>query len=118
MTGRVSRVVIVAVVLEAAGAAYLAFVAWLTAVWMVDDAVAARMQPADWYLEAVKRGVLAILVAVTFGGLVVAANRRWLAPRAPQRATGLRRLAVILATGIAVAGAAGALEFAWTRPFM
>ena len=113
-----SRVVIVAVAVEATAAAYLAFVAWLVAVWMVDDAAAARMQPADWYIEAVKRGVLAIALAVTFGGLAVAANRRWLAPRAPRWATGLRRLAVILAIAIAVAGAAGALEFAWTRPFM
>ena len=109
---------LVALVLEAASGLYLAFVAWLGAVWMVDDAVAARMQAADWYLEAVKRGALATVIAVAFAGLVMAANRRWLVPRAPEWADGLRRLALILGSGIALAGAAGAFEFAWTKPFM
>lgn len=109
---------IATLVLEAAAAASLAFVAWLNAVWMVDDAVAARMQAVDWHLEAVKRGTLAVVIAAAFGGLMMAVNRRWLAPLAPQWTAWLRRLAVILASGIAAADAAGALEFAWTKPFM
>jgi hypothetical protein len=118
MTRKPQVFLIAVIVLEAAAAVYLGFVAWLVAVWMVDDAVAARMQGVDWYFEAFKRGGLAIVIAVAFGGLAMLANRRWLAPRAPQWATGLRRLAIILASGIAVAGAAGALEFAWKKPFM
>ena len=109
---------VAALVVEAAGASSLAFVAWLHAVWMVDDAVAARMQAVDWHLEAFKRGGLAVVIAVVFARLVKAANRRWLAPRAPQWAAGLQRLAIILGSGIALAGLAGALEFAWTKPFM
>lgn len=99
-------------------AAYLALGAWLVAVWMVDDSEAFRMEPADWYFEALRRIGFSILVGVAFGGFTYFVNRRWVTPvlqNFPRLGT---RFALFLTISIVLSGTAGAIQFAVTKPYM
>ena len=108
----------VILLVETALAVYLAFMAWLLSTWMVDDSQAARMVASDWYLEAVRRLFIVCAVAGAFGSVAFVVNRKWLSRRFPPWARIAERAAILLGFGIAAAGAAGALQFAFKKPFM
>jgi hypothetical protein len=103
---------------EAAVAGYVALLTWLLSAWMVDDSQAFRMERADWYLEGARRFVWAVVVGSLFGAVVYAANRRWVAGLLPGSPRLGGRAAVLCALAIVLSGAAGALYFVTTRPFM
>lgn len=106
-----------AVLAETALAAYLAMLAWFWSAWMVDDSVAFRMTAADWYSVAANRALLAIVIAAVFAAVAHTVNRQWLIERRPA-STLLPRLAPVLGASIALAGVAGAVDFAIRKPFM
>jgi hypothetical protein len=96
---------------------YVAFIAWLVSAWMADDSWAAVANDADWWLEAGRRWAVGLGAAVVIGGLLLVLNYalvRWnlAAPRArPMRS------AIIGASIVAAASAAGAIQFAIERPW-
>ena len=102
---------------EIATASYVAMMVWLVSVWMVDDSVAARMGPMDWYVEAGRRLLIGGLAGAVVGGLTHVVNGR-LVVRAFPTSTLSRRIPEILAIGIALTGVSGAIHFAITKPFM
>ena len=105
-------------VAETAIAAYLALIVWLLTSWMIDDFQAFRMAASDWYIEAAWRFVAGLLVGLVFGGMTYLVNRRWVSPRLPESPRLGSRTAIALAMGIVLSGAAGAIGFAITKPFM
>jgi hypothetical protein len=115
MRRSLAKVVLIA---EIVLAMYLALVEFLLSSWMVDDSQAFRMAPSDWYVEAMWRFGAVLLVGAAFGGLAYVVNRRWVTPLLPEWPLLGTRTAVWLASGIVLSGAAGAVEFAITKPFM
>jgi hypothetical protein len=106
------------VVAEVALAAYLTLIVWLLSVWMVDDSVAARMVSSDWYIEGARRFAAGVAVSLVFGAVAYVANRRWLTPLLPDSPLFASRAAVLLGCCIGLGGAAGAIQFAVTKPFL
>lgn len=106
-----------AVLAETAIAAYLAMSTWLLSVWMVDDSVAFRMSENDWYGVAAQRALIDLVIAAVFAAVAHAVNQKRLIGRRPG-SVWLHRLAPALGAVIALAGLAGAMEFAIRKPFM
>ena len=98
--------------------AYLAFVVWVFSVWMVDDSQAFRMAPSDWYFEGARRLGAALAVGTIFGGLTYFANRQWVAPLLSESSRLATGIAVGLGSCVVLSGAAGAIRFVITKPFM
>jgi hypothetical protein len=114
------RELIIATVLliaETGIAAYITFVVWLLFAWMVDDSVAFRMAPTDWYIEAGKRLLVGILLGGIFGTVASLVNRRWLVPAFP-KSLFATHLAFALGFCIGLGALFGSIEFAVTKPFM
>ena len=103
---------------EVSLAAYLTLVVWLLSRWMVDDSLAFRMAPADWYIEGARRFGGGLAVGALFYALAYFANRRWVTPVLGHSARLGTRTAAVLAACIVLAGAAGAIQFVITKPFM
>jgi hypothetical protein len=96
---------------------YMALVAWLVSGWMADDSWAAVANDADWWLEAGRRWAEGLGAAIVIGAVVLLLNRalaHWnlAAPR-----PGPLRSAIIGASIVAAASAAGAIRFAIERPW-
>jgi hypothetical protein len=106
-----------AVLAEAVLAGYLAMLAWFWSAWMVDDSMAFRMTEADWYSVAAQRALLDVVIAAVFAAVAHTVNRQWLMNRRPGSRL-LPRLAPVLGASIALAGVAGAVDFAIRKPFM
>lgn len=106
-----------ALVIELAVLGYGTLMAWLLSAWFLDDAVAAGMQPTDWWSIAAERFVSCALVSV-FAATCVSVVNRWLARvnqwsgRWPLVTTALF---VVLPVG---ASLAGVIQFGLTKPFM
>jgi hypothetical protein len=104
------------VLLNASAALFAGAVLWLVSVLHVDDGVAARMSPADWWLGGAERVGLALVVAASLG--LASAGLSWIASRAlgdlPRLAS--RPLARITAAVALVGGVIGAIQFVVTRP--
>ena len=115
MTGKPISILILAA--EVMAAAYLALMAWLLSVWMVDDSVAFQMTEADWWLVGVRRFGVACAVALGYAGVLWLINRRWVAPcLGPSR---LILFAPAVLGGVVVAAAAvGVATFVTTKPYM
>ena len=113
-----ATIAVVLVTLEGAAAIYVALVGWLFSGWMVDDSLAFRMDPSDWYVAAFQRAVIACGCGIAFGAVVYPVNRRWVAPAIPSRPRIAFGLSALFATLIAMAGIAGSVEFAIRKPFM
>ncbi|MGV3520279.1 hypothetical protein [Luteitalea sp.] len=97
---------------------YVSWVVYLLSTWMVDDAVAARMAPMDWYSTAAKRLGLSLVVGAAVAGAVHDVNRRWVvAPFGGSRRHAVRA-ALVLGACVVLAGVLGATRFVIVRPFM
>ena len=103
---------------EVSLAAYLTLVVWLLSRWMVDDSLAFRMAPADWYIEGARRFGGGLAVGALFYALAYFANRRWVTPFLRHSPRLGARTAAVLAACIVLAGTAGAIQFVITKPFM
>jgi hypothetical protein len=105
-------------VLELAALCYGTLMAWLVSVWFLDDAAAAGMRPADWWVIAAKRLVVCAFAAMLTAGCVLPVNR-WLARIAGQTAS---RWPLVTARLFVVspvcASVVGAIQFGITKPFM
>jgi hypothetical protein len=98
-------------------AVYITVVVWLLSAWMVDDSVAFRMTPTDWYIEAGKRLLVGVLLGGMFGTLAGLVNRRWVV-RAFPKSVVVPHLAAVLGFCIGLGALFGSIEFAVTKPFM
>jgi hypothetical protein len=115
VTGKPISILILAA--EVMAAAYLALMAWLLSVWMVDDSVAFQMTEADWWLVGARRLGVACAVALGYAGVLWLINRRWVAP-----CFGPSRLILfapaVLGGVVAAAAAVGVATFVTTKPYM
>jgi len=102
------------VVAELLLAGYLCLIAWLLCVWMVNDSMAFRMTPGDWYAKAAVRFLEVCVLSVVFGAVAHFFNR-WAFPARPATA---RLLTWVLAGAICLCGLAGSVNFAVTKPYM
>jgi hypothetical protein len=103
---------------EVAALVYLATITWLLAGWFLDDAVAARMSENNWYRLAVLRVLASCLAALIAGSLIYAVNR-FVAVRIGYESSRLPlRSATAFGLVVALAGIAGAVQFAIEKPFM
>lgn len=114
-----SRIIVtlLLLVIEAGVALYVAFIMWLSAVWMVDDSVAFRMAPTDWYLAALQRGVVSVVCAVVLTLILYFGNRWWLARTIPSRPQFAVQIALVFGGAVALAGIVGSVQFAVQKPF-
>jgi hypothetical protein len=90
----------------------LAFLAWLTSAWFIDDSLAFRLNSSGWWLIATKRVFIWALLSVLVAGVVLLVNRFLFSPRA-SLAAGVAAGAVPLLSSVA-----GGVQFVVQHPFM
>lgn len=104
--------------LERAALCYGTLMAWLMSGWFRDDAAAAGMQPADWWVIAAERLVVCAFATMLAAGCVLPVNR-WLAGIAGQTASRWPLVTAGLFVVFPVcASVGGAIQFGITKPFM
>ena len=109
-------VVAVIIGLEAAVGVGLAWINYLFAVWMIDDAVAFAMTPKDWYMVAAKRTAVGMGIAAIFAVGTYWLNRfLWRTHRSWHR---FRWTSPVLTALILLSAAIGGIEFLVTKPYM
>jgi len=102
------------VLVEILATAYLILIAYLIGVWMMNDSVAFRMTPADWYLEALTRFGQSSIVAALLG-IPSHYFNRWAFRSRPTIGMVLTWVAF---GSVSISGLLGAVEFAVTKPYM
>lgn len=100
--------------LEILAALYLSWIAFLMAIWFVDDGIAFSMTDADWRRVGVERFLQGAAAGVVFGALVWLANRLLGFGRQPGF---LKCLPWVLTSVFVVASGLGALWFVTERPY-
>jgi hypothetical protein len=111
---RISTFAAVVAGLEILAALYLSWIAFLMAIWFVDDGIAFTMTDADWRRVGVDRFLRGCLAGAVFGALVWFVNRLLGFGRQPGFA---RCLPWVLTSFFVVASGVGALCFVYERPY-
>lgn len=96
---------------------WLAFMAWTTSGWFIDDSIALRLDDIGWWQIAAKRFIVWTLVSAAVGAVAFLANRAVFS-----RCGYPKRAALVLSVGVAaiplVGSFAGGAQFIVDRPFL
>jgi Zn-dependent protease with chaperone function len=104
--------------LEAVAAFYVVAVTWLLSSWFVDDSVAFRLSPRDWWIEAAYRSAVAIALALVSGVIIWLINR-WIFQSVNRPSSKLPIWSgLLVAFAVGIAGVGGAVRFLIEKPFM
>ena len=96
----------------------LAFLSWLAAAWMIDDALAAQLTPVGWIGIAFKRAAIGLFVALVIGFLFAIINRRAFASVFPDRGRPHWLVAGVTGWLSALGTIAGCVQFVIQKPYI
>lgn len=102
--------------LQAVGVVYAALVAWIASSWMVNDSWAMRATEMDWWSLAAERVLWGITLALAVGAILLSINYVLVCLKIARNARPVRT-ALIGALIVASSSAAGAVHFAFQRPW-
>lgn len=98
--------------------AYIAFIVWLGAGWMLDDHLAATLSDWGWIYVALQRVIIGSIFALLIGGLLFGINALFLRMARVSSSRVPLSSAIVASSIITGAAVIGSVQFVITKPFM